>query len=232
MQKTGGSNIIYHLKKIFLPSYLYINKHKQVAFSDFDKKNIYLTTIRNPFDLYKSLYQYGCEKKGGLRHSLSKKEQDKFYNKTQDGYNEFINFLLNEKSSQQFGFMTKRFLNINILKEQLNKIKKIGSYEELNNFYLNNKIFTHIIKNELLEEDFKKFIMECQNKFKNIYLVENPLLKLNLLFKKKINISKPLAIRNELLPFWIKEQVLKKERLIFENFYPNELLNINNFSKW
>jgi hypothetical protein len=231
MQKTGGQSIKSYLKKIFLPAYLSFSPHQPICLNDYDKNNIYLTTIRNPFNLYKSFYQYGCEKKGGLYNNLSDEERKKFYDKTQNGYNKFVNFLLDKEKKKPFGFMTRRFLVINTIKEKFAETQKIHNRSELNKFYSNNKIFTHIIKNEELEEHFKKFIIECQNKFKNIYLTEDLQSKLKLLFTIKKNISEPLPISNKFLPQSIKEEIFRQESLIFENFYPNELLNIDNFSE-
>ena len=73
LQKTGGTYVAKQLKQAFPKSKKYIKKHEslKVFISKKDYKPIVLGSIRNPLELYVSLWAYGCQKKGSLYNSFT-----------------------------------------------------------------------------------------------------------------------------------------------------------------
>ena len=196
---------------------------------------IYCTFILY-FHIYKSLYLYGCEKKGGLYFLIKKNKKEKisFYDCSQEEYVNFLKFIheeyqIEKKLNSVCGLVTQRFLRSSLLKIDFQELILIKDYKILKNFFLNKKKFDFVIKNESLISDLEKLILYFEKKpelvcllkenyKKNFY--ENINIKLNFTSdenKKKIN--------NELLPAEIKNLIFENEKLIFELFYPESLKN-------
>jgi len=231
VEKTGGQTLDFLFRKIFKENIYTTNGHQSIL--EFNN-TLNIISIRNPLNIYKSLYLYGCEKKGGLYNfiKINKKEKISFYDCSQEEYVNFLKFIYEEyrikqKLNSVCGLVTQRFLRSSLLKIDFQELILIKDYKSLKNFFLNKNKFNFVIKNESLISDLEKLILYFEKKPElECLLKEN--YKEN--FYKNINIKKnftseenKIKINNELLPVEIKNLIFEKEKLIFELFYPESL---------
>ena len=184
IEKTGGTTIDFFFRKILKENIYSLNLHKFVL--EYNNNTLNIISIRNPFNIYKSLYLYGCEKKGGLYNFIKKNKKEKisFYDCTQEEYANFLKFIYEEHRIEQklnlvCGLVTQRFLRSILLKIDFQELILIKDYKSLKNFFLNKKKFDFVIKVESLISDFEKIILYFEKKPEL-----NCLLKKN--YKKKL----------------------------------------------
>jgi len=73
LEKSGGTTLHFLFRQIFKENFYSINSHKFIL--EFNNK-FDIISIRNPLNIYKSLYLYGCEKKGGLYNFIKINKKD------------------------------------------------------------------------------------------------------------------------------------------------------------
>ena len=231
LEKTGGTTLHFFFENIFKKK-IYLRNPHHFILEYINTFNI--ISIRNPFDIYKSLYLYGCEKKGGLYNSLKKKNETSFYDCSQEEYVNFLKFIYKEYRIKQklnlvCGLATQRFLRSSLSKIDFQELILIKDYKCLKNFFLNKKKFNFVIKNESLISDLEKIILYFEKKTELACLLEKNYKEK---FYKNINIKKnstreenKMKINNELLPAETKNLIFEKEKLIFELFYPEIIKN-------
>lgn len=233
VEKTGGSTLDFLFRKIIKENIYMLNIHDFIL--EFNN-TLNIISIRNPFNVYKSLYLYGCEKKGGLYNFIKKNKKEKisFYDCSQEEYVNFLKFTYEEygiekKLNSVCGLVTQRFLRSSLLKIDFQQLILINEYKGLKNFFLNKKKIDFVIKTETLTSDVEKLIFYFEKKPELACLLEKNYKKK---FYKNINKKKnstkeenKIKIDNKLLPEEIRNLIFEKEKLIFELFYPESLKN-------
>lgn len=75
MPKTGCTHIATILATIFEGEH--IGKHNRASDKDIDSQRFFLSSIRNPWDWYLSLWTFGVQGNGGLRNRLTERSFSK-----------------------------------------------------------------------------------------------------------------------------------------------------------
>lgn len=249
VQKTGSKFITNLLKECSLLPLLRSDNHtcitsykwndfatsvKQGQFSSvlqragyFRKNVIYFNSIRHPFNYYASLYNYGCDGRGGVYRRLHNAGFTGLYDGTKKGFLEWANFISNPEnrihidvdhakySSEFIGFLTYRFLNLSFVDPSA-ELPQIQSIEDLNKVYDQKNISVYTVRNENLKKDLLELI--------DLHLV--PFVERNravsCLDGKRINASvTKLANAKMLMDTDVGAQVKKQESFIFDRFYPS-----------
>jgi hypothetical protein len=233
LEKTGGTTLHFLFRQIFKENFYSRNVHKFIL--EFNNK-FDIISIRNPLNIYKSLYLFGCEKKGALYNFIKiNKKKISFYDCSQEGYVNFLKFIYKEHRIEQklnsvCGLVTQRFLRTSLLKMDFQELILIKDYESLKNFFLNKKKIDFVIKNESLISDLEKLILYFEKKPElDCLLKKNHKENFYKNINTKLNFTSEennIKINNELLPVEIKNLIFEKEKLIFELFYP-EILKDN-----
>jgi hypothetical protein len=78
LQKAGSTHIAKLLAKILNghPPFDGEGKHAKASDEQINSGKLIVSSIRNPFDWYASLWTFGCSGKGGLRHRLLRNDKD------------------------------------------------------------------------------------------------------------------------------------------------------------
>lgn len=193
----------------------------------FRKNVIYFNSIRHPFNYYASLYNYGCDGRGGVYRRLHNAGFAGLYDGTKKGFLEWANFISNPEnrihidvdhakySSEFIGFLTYRFLNLSFVDPSV-ELPQIQSIEDLNKVYDQKNISVYTVRNENLKKDLLELI--------DLHLV--PFVERNravsCLDGKRINASvTKLANAKMLMDTDVGAQVKKQESFIFDHFYPS-----------
>jgi hypothetical protein len=115
VQKTGSSFISAVLTK-FCTEKLIKKKLHTGPQKDYDKTKFYFISIRDPLDLYISLYSFGCESRGNLFRNLYQKNLGVLYDGTWDGLKFWLEFILDPENGH---FLDRKYS------------KKIGGVSEM-----------------------------------------------------------------------------------------------------
>lgn len=189
------------------------------------KSPFYFISVRHPFQQYKSLYQYGCEGKGGLFLSLKQHTKADFYDSTVNGFNRWFEFMLDTENAH---LLTKKYAKVNAdviglnsfrflrlgLKKPMFNMSKINNYSDIEKVFQENKFYNAVIKNETLSDDLASLAENQLSDFLDSAKVEEFLSA-----DKKINTSQPINFTEEDLDEGIYKKMMKKERFLLDNFY-------------
>ena len=158
VHKTGSSYVSDFLNTCCTLQQVRFSKHDWVR-EDYRQDCFYFITIRDPVDMWSSLYRFGLDKKGDVYSRLYKIGLLSKY----ESFNSFVEFCLNEKNanllgfdfnyeiSKLIGFMSFRFLKLS-LRYPMKQIRQCIN-NGLNLQTLENNFITKLeIKNEKLDE--------------------------------------------------------------------------------
>ena len=220
MQKSGSTYVNNFLKECCLLKEIKHKKHKFIR-DDYDSRSFYFITIRNPVDLYSSLYRYGLDGRGGVYKRLEKARKTSCYS-TPETFFRFITDPKNavyvgggysEKIAEQIGVMSFRFMKLS-LKFPFKRIAaKISNRENL--LTLEREFITNLeVKNENLNSELGRLSNKL---FPDLFDQEKA--KKFLDSAVKINASKHPSndkLREEIGKF--NDYMLKKEALLLSRY--------------
>jgi hypothetical protein len=98
VQKTGSSFIASVLKRFSREKLVRKVLHVGVG-ANYDATKFHFISVRDPFELYLSLYSFGCQRKGKLFTRLCKRGFENLYNGTASGFSSWLKFILDPESS-------------------------------------------------------------------------------------------------------------------------------------
>ena len=166
LQKTGSTYISNFFIKFSSCNRIELNKH--IPIKSVRLNSLYIISIRNPLDWYKSLFRYGLTRRGAVHAKLLKAGLEYLY--SNDKFDEWMRFILDPKNSPLlaefysktnstlFGFLTYRFMCLSVESPYLN-LANVHTQDDLKKLYENKKIHSFIIKQEDMRDDLKKLIM-------------------------------------------------------------------------
>jgi predicted amidophosphoribosyltransferase len=173
VHKTGSSYVSDFLNTCCTLQQVRFSKHDWVR-EDYRQDCFYFITIRNPIDMWSSLYRFGLDKKGDVYNRLYKIGLSSKY----ESFNSFVEFCLNEKNadllgfdyneeiSKLIGFMSFRFLKLS-LRYPMKQIRQCIN-NSLNLQALENNFITKLeIKNEMLDEGLINLSMKLYPQYFN-----------------------------------------------------------------
>lgn len=137
LQKTAGSYVCKQLKEKFINTETKLKKHTTAKeyIKNYGKKRLMIGSLRNPIELYVSLWSYGCQKRGKL-YDRSKRK--------------FVGLRTFKQNLQRFNFYVIKYLfeykieEWNELYDDVNNIDNFHKWFELINkksFYFNSGVF-------------------------------------------------------------------------------------------
>ena len=166
VHKTGSSYVSKFLNSCCTLETLRFSKHDWVR-DDWRSDCFYFITLRNPYDMYSSLYRFGLDKKGGVFSRIKKFGMLDCY----ESFEKFVNFCLEEQNanilgysytreiSKHIGFMSFRFMKLSLQfpMKQINEcIRKGHSLDTLEP-----KFITKLeIKNEKLRSELMRLSLD------------------------------------------------------------------------
>jgi len=166
LHKTGSTFISAFLESCCTLPQIKFEKHDWIR-EDYEPDCFYFISIRNPHDMWSSLYRYGLDKKGSVYHQLNKTAKLSQY----ESFNKFVDFCLDEDNadllgygynreiSKHIGFMSYRFLKLS-LQFPMEKIMQCISMD-LSLSTLEKKFITKLeIKNEKLNQEITRLSLE------------------------------------------------------------------------
>jgi hypothetical protein len=225
VQKTGSTYISKFLRETSTQNAMGLDGHAPV------KKygtRFYFISVRHPFKQYKSLYQYGCQEKGGLFLALNKSGNVDFYDSTLKGFNSWMEFMLESDNAKYLekkyakintdiiGLNTFRFLYLGI-KRPIENLTPVDSYKSLQSVYEENKFFGFVVKNETLSTDLGFLAQNHLSAFLDAAKVEEFLAR-----SSRINPSTDLNFKDEDMDKDIYDKMREKERFLLETFYEDQ----------
>lgn len=187
---------------------------------------IYFNSIRHPFDLYASLYNYGCDGNGSVFGKLRQQGAESLYDGTPEGFLRWTEFMLDpgnakllkgeySRCADAVGFMTYRFLNLSFRNpaRQLGHITDRAAAREI---YRERNICVATLRLENIREDFEALVethladIVDRGKVSDFFAAG------------RINASQSKAGKSSALgESAVGDLVREREFLIFELFYPD-----------
>ena len=177
MQKTGCTHIASLLGKIFDGEQ--IGKHSAATFEQLNSGRYFISSIRNPWDWYLSLWTFGVQGRGGVMHRLTKSSKNTSIwcsvyenNENIESFRKWLKMIHDPCNSiylgegygeteitKLCGFMTYRHLYL--CSRDIDKLRKnrlITNFDQLNQFDHENGYIDYFIRQEDLEGTFYKAI--------------------------------------------------------------------------
>jgi hypothetical protein len=102
LQKTASSFIYALLASQGRETLVNGRRHRGMR-ADCDRSKFYFISVRDPLDVYLSLYSFGCEQGGGLRKQLRRQDLDDLYDGTLDGFERWLSFVLKPRKAALLG---------------------------------------------------------------------------------------------------------------------------------
>lgn len=219
VQKTGSTYVSQFLNSCCTLAPVRFLKHDWVR-DDYRSDCFYFITLRNPHDMWSSLYRYGLDKKGALFNRLNEVGMLNCY----ESFEKFVNFCLDEEHanflgdgynrdiSKHIGFMSFRFMKLSLQfpMKQINQCIIQG----LSLDTLEPKFITRLeIKNEKLSEGLTRLSLDLFPKYFDVIKVQN---FMNANFR--INESQTAKNKIDHLTNETLEQMWSKEWLLMSRY--------------
>lgn len=229
MQKTGCTHIASLLSKVFDGKL--VSKHNAASSEQIDSNYYFISSIRNPWDWYLSLWTFGVQGGGGLANRLTNKTKDtslwrevyedssnvELFRKwlrlihTPDN-SSYLNKDYGDTAVTEFcGFMSYRYLRLCCSEaSKLDNHRLIASSADLVKFEKKTCYIDFFIRQECLEDDFLRAI----ERIKPLNKVE----KDKIFNAEKVNIS---TRPHTLSRYYDKESIeliYNRDRLLIDKF--------------
>lgn len=248
VQKTGSTFISKMLRAYSIHPLLASGKHRTIEAPDKNDQFLqantnltvsaptggiyrpncfYFNSVRNPFDYYASLYNYGCDGRGRLAVMLRKSGLGNMYDGSEPSFFAWVEYVLDpcnaancnemygKTCASAVGFLTFRFLRLSVSSPGL-KLDGLRTMDEACALYRDFNICSTTLRQESLSADLQRlFATELRQ-----HVLENACDEV--LEKERANISRSGVASGETLAnSALAQRVIDRDRLIFDEFYPN-----------
>lgn len=224
MHKTGSTVTSRFLNACCLGETQQFAKHRVLRAEEYRPDTFYFTTVRNPFDLYVSLYRYGCDRRGGVFHRLRAAGKAGLYARGPDGFGDWLETVLDPGNAALLdprykvvaplglGFMSFRHL-LYALCAPMQALRVCGSLEAIRSVYREAAIVDLVIRNEELAEGlgvlaFERLPDSFDPEAVRAFLDAMP----------RVNASRSQAPLH--WPETLRAEVARREALMVDLFYP------------
>jgi len=227
VQKTGSTYVSRFLQNNLLVSEITLCKHCPVK--RVSRNALYFISVREPLQLYISLYQYGLEGRGGLADRFAEHGLSSYYQPDSTlAFEKWLDFMLSPDSSRYFGIgyqrsphtlfglLSFRFLRLSFVAPVV-KLRRARSRQSLLKIYNRHKIHDHVIKTETLNQDLEKLLDSKVGSF----FKPREQVKFYLQNSERINTSKfGAAFQPENISPDLVAYLKEREWFLYEQFYP------------
>jgi hypothetical protein len=219
LHKTGSSYVSLFLNECCLLPQVRFEKHDW-AREDYNPDCFYFITIRNPVDLYSSLYRYGLERKGNLFYQLGLanclhafQSFDTFVSFCLDPQNgDLLGLNYKKEYAEELGFMSFRFLTLS-LQYPMRRMEEF-SRNGKSIIELEAEMITKLeIRNENLIADLRRLAHDIKPQF-----FDQKKAEVFLKTSTKINASKTKSIAIGELSSSTHAMLLEKEQLLASRY--------------
>lgn len=224
VQKTGSTYVSKFLQECCILEEKKYMKHYPVS-TDYSTDKFYFISVRNPFEQYPSLFQYGIDGKGGLFRAVKEAGFRELYKPDNESFNKWLKFILSEdttvlmdraysKVAKRLGIgpLTYRYLVLSMA-QPMRKIHAAKNVQDLEQIYKDNKIANFVVKTETMDDDLAEMSTSVVPDYFNQEKVHSFLNQ-----KSKLNTSTKIASTNFDIAPDIKSLLEQKERLLL-NIY-------------
>jgi hypothetical protein len=186
----------------------------------------YFNTVREPFSYYASLYNYGCDGRGGAAYALRQHGKGHLYDGTERSFLNWVDFILDgdcakiwhdeysRTCAHAVGFLTYRFLRLSF-SNPITKLLSIKSPSDALSTYNKHNICSYTLKTESLNKDLYYLLNGPLKQYVDTNVSERLLVK-----KNKINASSSHAANSDILRnSSIASKVIERDSFIFKTFY-------------
>jgi hypothetical protein len=227
VQKTGSTFISDFLERFLRSSRMSFEKHRPIR--RISRRGAYFfISVRDPLRQYLSLYQYGSQGRGAIRHRFREHDLNGFYRGRLASFERWLRFmldpgnaaLLNPRYGAAFpalyGLQTFRFLMLSF-ENPIEKLARADSPGKLDELYDRHKIHSAVVRNESLNQDLMDICAGPLRRFltdpaaARDFLASSPA-------RANASASIPQAI--ERLHPTTLALVRDRERFLYERFYP------------
>jgi hypothetical protein len=169
LEKTGSTFIVRLLRDHCRETLVRGRKHKAMG-PDADRSKFHFISVRNPLELYLSLYSFGCERWGSLRGQLAADGRPDFYDRTPGGFNRWLDYLLVARNTQGLGggfpkgklalllgLQSHRFLHL-ALADASEVLGACETRDDVRRAYAEHRIADYVVRNEHFAADLAALI--------------------------------------------------------------------------
>jgi hypothetical protein len=172
MEKTGSTFISHMLRDFSSEQELFYSHHLPMS-ADCDRGKFYFISVRNPLDAYLSLYSFGCQRMGKVYGHFRKRGHADFYDRTEEGFNEWLYFVLKPKNARPLGdrynqvadgriaellgFQSYRYLRLAIPDAQ-ELLGRCRTEEDIRTVFKANKLPKFSVRHERFTEDLCRVV--------------------------------------------------------------------------
>jgi len=230
LQKSGSTQIIKLFQEYIPDKVLSHTKHYAVRHAK--PGHLYVISVRNPIELYLSLYKYGLDQRGNFHRFMKTEGCGHYYSGDYDGFRDWM-FKIYEKPSAGSGVQLEGYsneylekFNLGLFSYRLYKLstnrfrrvlKNSGDLSDLKSQAEDNRLVNFVIRNEYLEIDFVRFLE----------VVSSPV------FSNPVELSKPVhEIRSEITQYGRMNKSLSGISGIEELKNDTELLHHVRNNEW
>lgn len=233
VQKTGSTFVTAVLTAGCRLPLLKSEKHRAIREASgkangpgvFRDDTFYFNSIRNPKSYYVSLYNYGCDGRGGLFSRIAASGHAGLYGGSERDFHRWLDFMLDENKAGLFdkeyesvcgsgiGLVTFRFLRLSMAEPQ-KYLAQAKSYPEIERIFGARNIAHSTMRNETLVADLRQIIFAQLPEFFDLDAAESAL------NSGWINSSRSGAVAVAAIDAYPNRDILlQKERLVIERFY-------------
>ena len=223
--KTGCTFVETCLRKFCVQPLLGYKKHAALAGPP---GKFCFTNVRDPLELYRSLYAYGLEGQGTVFLRFNRFGHGDLYKQEPEGFANWLGFVLNarhapllsdyyvESVAELVGFMSWRFLRLACPGFE-KAAPNLKNMDELIRFVKQNYVLNAVLRQENLREDLRYLVQGQLRPYftdhvgLSAWLDDTPAINAS-----RINVS-DAGLSEDLI-----ERLQLKERFLYQNFYSNQ----------
>lgn len=225
-QKTGCTFVEQFLRRSSNEPLVAFEKHAAVR--QRDPAKFYFINVREPLELYRSLYAYGLDGKGIVWERLTKIGLQSLYAKGPEGFSQWLRFVLDEKhaqalgngystaSAQLMGLMTWRFFRLAVSGFE-SAAPSFKTRKDVNVYVRDNFFMNAVLKQETLREELTQLVHGPLAS--RVTSVDDAIAWIQA--APRINASASLTEDDEVpIDEEALQLVFSKERRLYRHFYP------------
>jgi hypothetical protein len=223
--KTGGTYVTEFLNKCSTLKLRFFEGHKLY----FDKKRpdcFYFTSVRDPFEIYKSRFRYGCDGRDGVFFRLYHAGHGDLYQPTDEAFHRWLEFVLDPVNAEllndgfrlvaKFGIGLQSYLHLIFsIRHPSQRLFDISRPEEFEEIYEQDKIVSLVVKNETLSDQLYRLATETLPQYFDPEMVEIFFSR-----ERRFNESKAATETELTFPDAIRRRILQGEEFLIRRFYP------------
>ncbi|MBC7605271.1 MAG: hypothetical protein H7255_21740 [Ramlibacter sp.] len=233
-QKTGCTFVEQFLRRMSSEPLVAFDKH--AAVKQRDPSKFYFINVRDPLELYRSLYAYGLDGKGTVWERLTKIGLQSLYAKGPEGFSHWLRFVLDDDhaqalgngyspaSAQLMGLMTWRFYRLAVAGFEA-AAPSFKTRKDVNVYTRDNFFMNAVLKQENLREELVKLVRGPLAS--RVTSVADAVAWIEA--APRINASASLTENDEVpIDDEALQLVFSKERRLYRHFYPQA----EGFAQW